>query len=212
MQRPTFGIVGPHLPFTKRLVLLHFDTLIGIVLGNVVVFGKRMGKDKAPTQESDCNSRPMAEPAFARGSPHDQTQHNQYNCDSEPHITAPPFLLRNLEKKDFKLNLDVHLSLGICQRRYLPSLAFLHNEIFYGFTRSELSLTRVFLTTKNEGFYLRKYDLAIEAEKIFRQIACNPKYPRKTIGKCEFLLLGEQEIVQISILKLWAARNKVSFH
>ena len=77
--------------FAKRLVLLDLDTLIGIALVNVVVFGKRMGKDKAPAQETHRGSRPTAEPALARRSPHDETQHNQYNCDSELHIIAPPF-------------------------------------------------------------------------------------------------------------------------
>jgi hypothetical protein len=45
--------------FAKRLLLLHLGTLTGVVLGNVVAFGERMGKDKAKAQEHHHDSHPM---------------------------------------------------------------------------------------------------------------------------------------------------------
>jgi hypothetical protein len=53
----------PACRFVERLLLLDFGILIGVVLGNVHVFGHRMGEDKAEAQEHYRNSHPMAEPA-----------------------------------------------------------------------------------------------------------------------------------------------------
>jgi hypothetical protein len=53
----------------------------------------------------------------------------------------------------------------------------------------------MFLTTKNEAFHLRGGDLVIKAGKMFDQIASSAECERKTTGRCELLLLGEQETV-----------------
>ena len=52
--------------FGKRSLPLDHGFLIRDVLGNVVVFGHCMGKDKAEAQEHHYDSQPMAEPALAR--------------------------------------------------------------------------------------------------------------------------------------------------
>ena len=52
--------------FGKRLLLLDHGVLIRDVLGNVVVFGHPMGKNKTTAQENHRDSRPMAEPALVR--------------------------------------------------------------------------------------------------------------------------------------------------
>jgi hypothetical protein len=55
--------------------------------------------------------------------------------------------------------------------------------------------SRVFLTTKNEVFYLRERDLVIEAGRISDQIACDPERIRK-ISQCgELLFPAEQKII-----------------
>ena len=53
----------------------------------------------------------------------------------------------------------------------------------------------MFLTAKNEGFYLRERDLVIEVGKMFDQIACNPKWVRKATDDYEFLFFAEQKTV-----------------
>jgi len=45
VPRPVFW--GRACRFAERLLLLDLGTLIGVVLGNVLVFGHRMRKDKA---------------------------------------------------------------------------------------------------------------------------------------------------------------------
>ena len=114
-------------------------------------------------------------------------------------IVAPNHMLFHLpsylgiwQRKILSLLSVFTLSLGICQRRYLPSWFFSTMRRFCSFTQTEVTLTRMFLTTKNEGFYLRERDLVIEAGKMFDQIACNPECARRTTGCCEFLFLVEQ--------------------
>jgi hypothetical protein len=51
--------------FAKRLLLLDLGILMDGLLGNIVVLGHRMGKDKAEAQEHHHDSHPMAEPALA---------------------------------------------------------------------------------------------------------------------------------------------------
>jgi hypothetical protein len=53
--------------FAKRLLLLGYSLVAAVGLGivRVLVFGQRMGKDKAEAQETHHDSHPMAEPALA---------------------------------------------------------------------------------------------------------------------------------------------------
>jgi hypothetical protein len=51
--------------FTERLLFLDLDVPIGVVLGNVMVFGHHMGENKASGQEKNRESRQFAKPALA---------------------------------------------------------------------------------------------------------------------------------------------------
>jgi hypothetical protein len=51
--------------FAEWLLLDDLRILMGDLLGNIVVLGHRMGKDKAEAQEHHHDSHPMAEPALA---------------------------------------------------------------------------------------------------------------------------------------------------
>ncbi len=53
----------------ERPLLLGLGILNDVWLGNVHVFGHRMGKDKAKAQKHYCNSRPMAEPPLTESCP-----------------------------------------------------------------------------------------------------------------------------------------------
>jgi hypothetical protein len=53
--------------FVEHLLPLNLGILFDVLFGNIIVFGKRMGKDKSETQDTHRDSHPMAEAALALG-------------------------------------------------------------------------------------------------------------------------------------------------
>jgi len=81
----------------------HLGVLIGVLLGNVIVFGQGMGKDKATAQEHHHHSHPMAQPAFASRTPNDKTHHRHNNYYCGPHVIPPISLNTSYSHVDFSL-------------------------------------------------------------------------------------------------------------
>lgn len=93
MQRPGSHILSSADWFAERLLPLALGILAGTMLGNFVVFSKRMRKDEAPGQDTHRDSGPMTELALACHTPQDKTQHSHRDCDPNPHFILPPFVL-----------------------------------------------------------------------------------------------------------------------
>ncbi len=77
-------------------------------------------------------------------------------------------------------------------RTSIPSTGFfLRLDVFVDFP--ETRFLRVFLTTEDEGFYLRERDLVVEAGEMSDQIDRNQEGARETGQYREFLFLTDQK-------------------
>ncbi len=72
---------------------------------------------------------------------------------------------------------------------------YVQRDVRDGSVETKVLSARVFLTTKNEGFYLRECRLRIETGEMLGQMGCNPEEIRKTTGSREFLFFAEWKAI-----------------